>query len=241
MPRLDFTAREATLHKAIVVSFDLEDFSDFCNHPEPSVATTVPKLIKKMFDLLNGLLDKLGETNPMGLGAIFNQEGSKPNPSLIKFTGDGALMIWVCKEPDVDFGPEFCNQVVLMMREFQQQLAVEMPKCEKLWKVQELPCRVRVSITSGSVYALRPPHSFTSWTDPQDFVGYCINLAVRLQNHCREVGFLMHHSIQPEMPGLVRMVAKGIKGARNETVLAYQTDITNIPQQSISSKFLVKL
>ena len=237
MPRLDLTAREATLHKALVVCFDLENFSDFCNHPEPSYAAAVPKLLKRIFDLLNAMLDELGKTNPLSFGATFNQDGIKPDPSLIKFTGDGALMVWVCKEAGADFKPEFCNRVALMMREFQETLAVELPKSEQEWRVQNLPCRVRVSITSGGVYALRPPHSFTSWTDPTDFVGYSINLAVRLQNHCREVRFLMQESIRPAMPGLSRLVAKGIKGARNEPVLVFHADLVNISIPALKKKF----
>lgn len=237
MPRLDLTAREATLHNALVVCFDLENFSDFCNQPEPSVAAAVPRLLKRIFDLLNAMLDELGKTNPMYSGTIFNQDGSKPDPSLIKFTGDGALMIWACKEPGADLDTVFCNRVALMMREFQETLAVHLPKLETELRVQGLPQRVRVSITSGGVYALRPPHSFTMFTEPRDFIGYCINLAVRLQSHCREVGFLMHYSIQPDMPDLVQLVAKGIKGARKEKVFVFAEDLANVSPTVLKRRF----
>lgn len=237
MPRLDLTAKEATLHKALVVCFDLENFSEFCNQPEPSVAAAVPKLLKRIFDLLNAMLDELGKTNPMSLGTIFNQDGNKPDPSLIKFTGDGALMVWVCREPGADFQPKFYNGVALMMREFQKTLAVHLPKLETELRVQGLPQRVRVSITSGGVYALRPPHSFTMFTEPQDFIGYCINLAVRLQSHCREVRFLMHESVRPEIPDLSRLVARGIKGARKEPVLVFHSDLADTAILTLKKKF----
>ena len=63
MPSIEFTAREATVHKAIVVSFDLGGFSDFCNQPEPSVAVAAPQLIKRVFDLLNGVLSARDESS----------------------------------------------------------------------------------------------------------------------------------------------------------------------------------
>lgn len=231
MPQLEFTGHEATVHKAIVVSFDLGSFSEFCNQPEASIAA--PRLIKRVFDFLN---QHFYASESGGFFPASPKPGKLPTPSFIKFTGDGALMLWD-RSTQEDFSQEFCNLTVETMRRFQHKLAIELPSCEKEWRVHKLPKRARMGISTGTVYALRPPHSFTSITKPSDFVGYCINLAVRLQDHCPELGFLVHGNLHPDLPGMVSYKAVNMKGSQSEPVAMFSEDAARISKSEFGAKF----
>lgn len=232
MPTLEFTSHEATAHKAIVASFDLAGFSDFCNQPEASKAA--PRLAKRMFDVLNSHFTEVTE---VGVFSTELKPGELPAPTFIKFTGDGALMLWLLKDKLPDFPQEFCNLVVEKMRQFQARLVEDLPGCQKEWHVSKLPKRVRVGISTGIVYALRPPHAVTSWTEPCDYVGYCINLAVRLQDHCRELGFFAHGVLHPEIPGMEERTALKLKGSQDEPVFLFTEDIVRVSKSEFDRKF----
>lgn len=237
MPKLEFSAHKATTHKAIVASVDLAGFSTFCNQPEPAVATTVPDLIKLVFDTLNELLSQTRDE-----GKVYNtlikpaDDGKLPIPLLNKFTGDGALMGWF-RDSDEQFSQNFRNLVVDTLRRFQKELSRRLPVWEKEWQIQKMPKQVRVGIATGIVYALRKPHRVTSLTDPFDYAGYCINLAVRLQSYCGELGFLIHGNLHPELPGLERRIAIGLKGAQSESVAFFSEDISRVDSEEFKRKF----
>lgn len=233
MPVIEFSAHESSVHKAIVVSLDLVGFSNFCSQPEASIA--VPRLSKFFFDLLNKQLADDAERSPL---AIY-KSGRLITPDFIKFTGDGALMFWI-RDKQADFPQEFCNLVVQTMRDFQTKLAAELPDCEKKWRVHKLPKRVRVGIATGIVYALRPPHAFTSLTEPNDYVGYCVNLAVRLQGHCSELGFLTHGDLHPELPGMDLYTAIKMKGVQTEPVALFREDAVRVGALEFNAKFKLR-
>jgi len=186
-----------------------------------------------MFDLLN---EHLGDQDTDVQVPKSVEEGKLPVPTFRKFSGDGALMLWARPKGD-DFPQSFCNLVVETMRRFQSEVERGLPACEKKWRVHNLPARARVGITCGIVYALRPPHLLTSWTDPCDYVGYCINLAVRLQDHCPDLGFLVHGDLHPELPGMTRCSAVKIKGAQEEPVSMFSDDMARVPKAEFDAKF----
>ena len=134
MPRLEFSAHRATVHRAVVVSLDLEGFSNFCNQSEPSVAATVPQLIKRVFDSLNATLS---ETRDEAAAYVIepSDDGKLILPTLNKYTGDGALMVWL-RDSEEPFTQQFCNLVVETMRSFQEKLSSQLPAWEKEWRVQ---------------------------------------------------------------------------------------------------------
>ena len=145
-------------------------------------------------------------------------------------------MFWI-RDRQEDFSQEFCNLVVQTMREFQTKLAGEVPGCEKKWRVHKLPKRVRIGIATGVVYALRPPHAFTSLTDPNDYVGYCVNLAVRLQGHCSDLGFLVHGDLHPELPDMDAYAAVKMKGTQTEPVVLFREDAGRVTPAEFKAKF----
>jgi class 3 adenylate cyclase len=220
---IKFSDNEASAHKAIVVSFDLAGFSVFCNQPDASIAA--PRLMKYTFDLLNQFLhDELSKDHLVA-------------PSFIKFSGDGALMIWLLKEGLKDFPQEFCDLVVKTMRDFQQHLSAHLQTWEKDWRVHRLPKRVRVGIATGIVYSMREPYTFLYTPEPVDFVGYCINLAVRLQDYCPELGFLVHGVLHPAIEGMMCLNATKMKGSQTEPVTLFREDIQRVSTTEFNSKF----
>jgi len=231
MSKVNFDNQRSEPKEAIVVSFDLSGFSDFCNHPNAHVV--IPRFVSSLFDEFNrffmGVIEDL-------LAAGRSSNGKLQEPNFIKYTGDGAMMIWLAND-DGEFSEQFCTDLVIAMRALQTRIANIVPEWEKKWRVINLPKRARFGISAGLVYALREPSGFLIKNEPCDYVGYCINLAVRLQDHCREVGFLVHDTVHPDVPGLVRLEALGMKGTQVEPVLAFEADLKHVVDGVFKTKF----
>jgi class 3 adenylate cyclase len=250
MPRIEFSPEPSKAEHAIVVSFDLSGFSDFCSRPDAYLV--LPKFLSRLFDELNGFLMEGWESALEQLDELFGatEERRKVvNPEYIKFTGDGALMIWLTGW-DGKFSEPFRTALVMAMRNLQARIAAAIPEWEKEWDVVGLPKRARFGIAAGPVYALRSPGGSVGCfpvLETEDYVGYCINLAVRLQDHCKEhhcnedhckeVGFLVHETVNPSKSGLVRLEAIGMKGTRDEPVLAFATDLQGLSEGYFKTKF----
>jgi len=224
--RLTFSQREARSFEAIIVSFDLSGFSTFCNRPD--APAQVPRFMALVFDetnrFLQGFFDRFWNGS--------NVEKMN-DPNFIKFTGDGAIMIWLAEDGG-PFSDNFCTAVVKTMRQLQLNIYAAVPKWEKEWKINGLPRNTRYGIAKGRVYALNQPDQSTAC----DYVGYPINLAVRLQNHCPEVGFLVHADLHPEVDGMERLIAVNMKGAQMEPVLAFREDLVKVTsEQRFEKKF----
>ena len=229
MPRVEFIDKKSESKEAIVVSFDLSGFSDFCNRPDACVS--LPRFLSSLFDELNRFL--------MGSFAEFfasgrSDAGRLAEPNFIKYTGDGAILIWLADDK-TEFSEQFCTDLVTAMRKLQARITTVVPEWEKKWRVHSLPKHARFGIATGTLYPLC--QSAGAFDNTIDYVGYCINLAVRLQDHCREVGFLVHETLHPNIPGLVRLEAMGMKGAQVEPVLAFETDMKKLPREIFSAKF----
>jgi class 3 adenylate cyclase len=231
MPKVNFESLKSEPKEAIVVSFDLSGFSAFCNHPNAHVV--IPRFVSDLFEELNRFF--MGVIEDLFASGRSNN-GKLQEPNFIKYTGDGAIMIWLANDSG-EFSDQFCTDLVIAMRALQTRIAIIVPEWEKKWRVVGLPRRARFGISAGLVYALREPSSGIFQNSPADYVGYCINLAVRLQDHCREVGFLVHETVHPNISGLVRLEALGMKGTQVEPVLAFETDLKNVVDGVFKTKF----
>jgi class 3 adenylate cyclase len=231
MAKINYDSAVSEHKEAIVVSFDLSGFSTFCNHPNAHVV--IPRYVSNLFEELNqffmGVIEDL-------LASGRSNNGKLQEPNFIKYTGDGAIMIWLANA-NGEFSEQFCTDLVIAMRSLQTKIAMIVPAWENKWRVVGLPKRARFGISSGLVYALREPSNSFFPNDPCDYVGYCINLAVRLQDHCRELGFLVHETMHPSVPGLVQLEALGMKGAHNEPVLAFELDLAKVTEGVFKTKF----
>jgi class 3 adenylate cyclase len=207
--------------KAIVVIFDVGEFSKFCNHPDRH--SHVPRF-------LSGLFEKLDTLTISDFDYAFSRPSMKEPkivaPDFIKCTGDGALMLWT-SDSETRFDQEFRDLLVATMRRFQQEFSTLVPTWEANWCMTELPRRIRFGITMGSVFPLHK----AGWMfdgDILDYAGYCINLACRLQSHCREVGFVIQKCVAPKLPHLKCYSALGMKGAAEEPVWLFDSDFKNV-------------
>ena len=72
MPRIEFKNKQSEPKAAIVVSFDLSGFSDFCNRHDAGI--TLPRFISNFFDELNrffmGTFQWLLATTKSGAGKL---------------------------------------------------------------------------------------------------------------------------------------------------------------------------
>lgn len=233
MARIQFKSGRADATDAIVASFDVGGFSELCNRDDAD--TVIPKFLAGLFEELNTFLMSGWAAAFENMGELLGSRKERRKvvtPQYIKFTGDGAIMIWF---PGIDgkFSDVFCTTVVKTMRNLQTRLAVSVAAWEKEWRVVSLPSRTRFGITAGRVYGLTDPD--TDMTG--EYVGYCVNLAVRLQNHCPEAGFLVHQTLHPAIDGLVKLEALGMKGTRPEPVLAFESDLQGLKDNYFRTKF----
>lgn len=218
MATLTFDPNPTTPEQAIVVCFDAEGFSKFCNHPDRQAQ--ISRFAYSVFQLL----DKL-TISPVDY--IVNRPlVAKPRivaPNFIKFTGDGGILIWTGSEKRFD--KNFRTLLVATMRRYQLEYREAVPEWESEWCATDLPKKIRVGIAMGLVYPLKAPPIILLHDETIDYVGYCINLAVRLQSHCREVGFVVQKCVSPELANLKCFSALGMKGAANEPVWLFEDDL----------------
>ena len=147
-------------------------------------------------------------------------------PDFAKYTGDGALFLWV-EDAGEDFSHDFCTAVVLALRHFQSQLPTHVDSWEKEWRTTGLPHAARIGISCGPVQPLTTPN-YDIIPTPIDYAGYCINLAVRLQDHCPDLGFIIHKPVGPQLEGLVLLDALGMKGTLDEPVYVFADDFKRL-------------
>ncbi len=146
-------------------------------------------------------------------------------------------MIWFAGT-DEGFSEAFCTGLVAAMRKLQEHISERVPQWEKKWRIHSLPKGARFGIAKGLVYPLREQSVVFIPGSELDYVGYCINLAVRLQNHCPELGFLIHSPIHPNLPELVELTALEMKGTRDEPVFAFNEDLKKVSKTILAKKFL---
>ena len=232
MSRLQFGTGQSEGKEAIVVSFDLCGFSDFCNQAD--TYAILPKFIAALFEEVNDFFINRIAFELIGKGI---QDNKLSTPDFIKYTGDGALMIWIL--PDDTIRRQFyCTSIVRTMRGLQKRFFEIIPLWEIKWQTHRLPNRARFGLAKGLVYPLREKSDITFFEgEIIDYAGYCINLAVRLQNHCPEIGFIIHEPILPKIEMLSKWIAHGMKGTRSEPVLIFADDM-NLPVEAINTKFL---
>jgi hypothetical protein len=107
------------------------------------------------------------------------------------------------------------------MRKYQLQLAALLVQWRRDWGVSVFPTNPRFGIAMGDVLELQEPSAVLVNFGAKDYVGYCINLAVRLQDYRQGYSFVIHHTVDPDIPGLSRIRAQGMKGVLDEDVFVF--------------------
>lgn len=237
MAFIEFDSEASSGQTAIVVSFDLCGFSDFCNRADAH--KSIPLLISRLFDEINGYYatNVLEAFDHFWRFKVTSENADKlREPDFVKYTGDGAIVIWrVPKEAKAR--SEFCTALVYAMKFLQGHLEDKLPEWEREWNVQGLPRKVRFGIALGLVYPLKRKPILPTDDETIDYVGYCINLAVRLQDHCPEFQFVVHENLYPKIQAMVPLRAIGMKGTREERVLVFLDDFEMTSQLRWQTKF----
>jgi class 3 adenylate cyclase len=219
IPQVDsisFLPETQQTQHAIAASFDISGFCSFCKRHDAHASLS--RYLSALFEDLTKVF------HPCFRDYVDGFEGTTevPQPTLAKFTGDGAILLWV-RPTGSNFTPEMCTSIVAGMMAFQKKMPSCIQRWESEWMLLNLPKAIRVGIATGPV---QPLTTRTFFEQPKivDYVGYCINLAVRLQDHCPEIGFLIHEPIHPKLNGLRKVHAHGMKGELKEPVYVIEKD-----------------
>lgn len=214
--KIKFKPEAGEMRHAVAASFDISGFSSFCR--QPNAHAYLNRYLAALFDFFDASFED---------GWRDFWEGGKnrtqvQRPDFIKYTGDGALMLWL-RDSGEEFTSEFCTALVGAFRHFQLELPKNVAAWESHWRVPSLPKRARLGIALGPVNSLTSSNG-SLFDETTDYAGYCINLAVRLQDHCPDVGFIVHQPVQPKLPKLLELDAKRMKGATDEPVYVFSDD-----------------
>jgi class 3 adenylate cyclase len=175
-----FKPAVSVAEQAIVLIFDLEEFSKFSSQPD------VQQYVHKF---LNFIIDEIDKTVKAAhpYWAVDIDEDPIPLsklPELIhsKFLGDGAMYIWkyndFTEQQKLDLISEFWL-LKLKFKRIVKKLSEDIP-------LIDIPKKIRFGISAGTVYKLTYQNSLR-----EEYIGYSINLASRLQNYCSDIGFIV--------------------------------------------------
>lgn len=193
----------------IAFMFDLAGFSKFFSQPD--VHHYVPKYLNHVLKHIQDLIN--GETSE--IVGVDKKLPPLPKPIHWKFLGDGVLILWKYNDFTKSKIKVLMNRSWNIMNSFDEvnKLAtVDVP-------VMDIPNQIRFGISAGTLYKL-----IYEGTQKEEYIGYCINLASRLQSYCRELGFIVSARLNPQIDdlekhGYLKVVAKKIKGFPNELVI----------------------
>ncbi|MCH8970315.1 MAG: hypothetical protein IIA66_14510 [Planctomycetes bacterium] len=232
-------AGKASLSKnALALIYDLEGFSRFFNQPD--VQDYVPVFLNHVSEAMAVCL--FGSSSSRG-DAYWNKLKGRPHKPLglrvvhEKFLGDGALYIILPIAGESDFAADtlrtLCNRLWLLKSNFENVVK----KSLELVPVVEVPRKIRFGVSRGSVYELKKPN-----TTAREYIGFCINLASRLQSYCPDLGFiasarLMIPDAKLEKSGYRKTVATKIRGFADEIVIVDATEYDALPVETRDNLF----
>lgn len=229
---LGFKPQASRAKNGVALIFDLEGFSKFFNQPD--VHDYVPKFLNHVLDSMS--LVFFG-------GDFYWEDDCKNQPGLIqtpiheKFLGDGALYIWTPQSEGESFSNYFITVLVNRLWSLQMRFQEVVKKAADDVPVYDLPQRIRFGLARGTIYELAHRGSKN-----KEYIGFCINLASRLQKYCPELGFIASARIGlPESLlkkwGYTKVIATQIKGFPKEIVIVDQDEFDQLDGQIKSALF----
>jgi class 3 adenylate cyclase len=199
----------------LALIYDLEGFSAFFNQPD--VQDYVPKFLNEVSHAMSvnifGGEDYWGTiTGKSGLGSL------DKSPIHEKFMGDGAMYLWA-EDKSESFTQSFIYLLCNRLWNLKTHFADVVRKSTEQIPVADLPRRIRFGLARGTIYELKRRNS-----QQREYIGFCINLASRLQKYCPDLGFIASARIglsqsRLEQYGYIKVVAKHIKGFPREIVI----------------------
>lgn len=221
-----FEAKASRPKHAVVMIYDISGFSKFFNQPD--VHEYVPRFINHVSNVISTIIyggERYWEPPPKKPWSVL------PPPVHEKFLGDGALYVWVPQANEKVFNTAFiadlCNSLWNIQRLFEK-IRI---KCAEDIPIYELPQGIRFGLARGTVYELR-----NRKTREREYIGFCINLASRLQKYCADLAFLA--SARMEFPeellkkhGYIKVIANKLKGFPKEIVIVDQREYEGLPDE----------
>ncbi len=197
--------------------YDLEGFSRFFNQPD--VQDYVPVFINHVSTAISACIYG-GKSYWRGNDDV-ETDALQSLPVHEKFLGDGAMYIWLHDDRiplTTDFARQLCNRLWTLKSYFDEVLK----SATDILPVLDVPDRLRFGVAAGTIYELRQQGSAA-----REYIGFCINLASRLQKYCPELGFIASARIGLpqsvlEEHGYIKVVAKSLKGFPREVVIVDQ-------------------
>lgn len=218
MPReltstIQFDTRASRPKHAIVMIYDVEGFSKFFNQPD--VQDYVPRFINHISNVIAAVIyggEDYWTSTPEPFTPIHA-------PVHEKFLGDGGLYIWLPPENAKVFSTYFITTLCNRLWNIQGFFNEIRRKCAEDIPVYELPQGIRFGLARGTVYELT-----NRKTREREYIGFCINLASRLQKYCADLDFIA--SARIEIPETVlkeykyiKVVATKLRGFPKEIVI----------------------
>ena len=201
--------------QALVLMFDLEEFSKFFSQPD--VHTYVPKYLNHILECMEIII--------AGGKAYWHEDEKEiykpmPEPIHTKYLGDGMLYIWRYNDFSKEQLIRFVNRLWNLKISFDEVLV----KCSEDVPVIDIPKKIRFGVSAGSIYKLTYKNS-----RKEEYIGYSINLASRLQNYCKELGFIFSRRVNltkkdADQADYLEVVATKMRGFPNEIVYVDKTE-----------------
>ena len=216
----------------LALLYDLEGFSKFFNQPD--VQDYVPKFLNHVSQALS--LTLFG-------GNSYWMPGGKEYPPLLqapiheKFLGDGMLYVWTLRRGDADFDPAFITDLCNRLWNLKLRFAELLKRAADDVPVVDLPSRVRFGLARGTIYELTRARG-----TQKEYIGFCINLASRLQKYSPGLGFIASARIglRDEVltkHGYIKVVATKIRGFPEEIVVVDKNEFTKLPEPDRTELF----
>ena len=211
----EFKPHSSRARNGIALIFDLEGFSKFFNQPD---------VHEYMPAYLNNVIRAV-ETMLFGGTEFWRPEQGKKVTPLSKlpvhrkFLGDGMLYLWTTSNGNGKFEKKLIQSICNRSWNLKNAFDEINKACTDSVPVYELPSKIRFGIGRGTIYELSIQNSKS-----KEYLGFCINLASRLQSYCPDLGFIASARIGLtqsviDKHGYIRVVATKIKGFPKEIVI----------------------
>jgi class 3 adenylate cyclase len=215
----------------LALIYDLEGFSKFFNQPDAQ--NYVPKVMNEVSQAISTCIfggTPYWQKNKKAVGSLGR------TPVHEKFLGDGAMYLWAdtpSQPLDSDFVKYLCNRLWNLKTKFR----VVVERFHEVAPVVDVPQRIRFGLAMGTIYELRRKNS-----TQKEYIGFCINLASRLQKYCPDLGFIASARIGLSEDvisknGYVRVVAKQIKGFPSEIVIVDKGEYGKLNDETKTAYF----
>lgn len=204
--------------QGICAVIDLEGFTPFCTQPDNP---------QKLPSFLNFVFNKVDDS--------FQAAGLSESWAHRKFLGDGALYVWRLKpNEEKALGTKIVLALHNLYRTYPTEILDEIDELN----IRAAPKRIRVGIAQGEITELQADYG-------QEYAGFAINLAARLQHYCTPIGFLVSCSVPIDDSllseySLVRVRTRKIRGmpGLEEDVRYVREDAAHLAKRERDKWFL---